>query len=187
MPQSRAPAPALGLGRGTTAIREYDVRWRNEFDDEANTLRSILGTLLTEIEHVGSTAVPGLAAKPILDLALAFESEKDLSEARRLLSASGYTDRGDQGEEGGIVLVKGPAAARTHHLHLVRAESNQWHRYLSFRDTLRTNSIRREEYASLKRELASRYPRDRPAYQDAKSLFIEESIASFSRRPQPSP
>lgn len=173
--------PALGLQRGTTAIRVYDERWSQEFEIEAERLRSILSSFVAQVEHVGSTAVPGLAAKPILDLALAFESAESLTQARRLLRAEGYTDRGDQGEEGGVVFVKGPVRARTHHLHLVRADSNQWRCYLAFRDELRVDPIRREEYASLKRELASRYPRDRPAYQDGKSPFIQETIAPFRK------
>jgi GrpB-like predicted nucleotidyltransferase (UPF0157 family) len=174
---SQTPSPALGLPRGTTVIREYDVRWIQEFDTEAETLRSILGASVSEIEHVGSTAVPGLAAKPILDLALAFDSAENLTQARRLLRAKGYSDRGDQGEEGGVVFVKGPASARTHHLHLVQAGSNQWCRYLTFRDTLRIDQVRREEYATLKKEVASQYRRDRPAYQQAKSAFIQETLA----------
>lgn len=157
-------------------IREYDVRWIQEFDTEAETLRSILGAWVSEIEHVGSTAVPGLAAKPILDLALAFDSAQNLTQARRLLRAEGYMDRGDQGEEGGVVFVKGPSSARTHHLHLVQADSNQWLRYLTFRDTLRMDHVRRDEYAALKKHLASRHPRDRPAYQLAKSSFIKETL-----------
>jgi GrpB-like predicted nucleotidyltransferase (UPF0157 family) len=158
-------------------IREYDVRWIQEFDTEAETLRSILGAWVSEIEHVGSTAVPGLAAKPVLDLALAFDSAENLSQACRLLQAKGYSDRGDQGEEGGVVFVKGPVSARTHHLHLIQAGSNQWRRYLTFRDTLRIDHVTREGYATLKKELASRYRRDRPAYQQAKSAFIQETLA----------
>jgi GrpB-like predicted nucleotidyltransferase (UPF0157 family) len=173
---SQTPDPALGLPRGTTVIRDYDVRWIQKFDTEAETLRSILGASVSEIEHVGSTAVPGLAAKSVLDLALAFDSAKNLTQARRLLRAKGYTDRGDQGEEGGVVFVKGPASARTHHLHLVQAGSDQWRRYLTFRDTLRIDHVTREGYATLKKELA-RYRRDRPAYQQAKGAFIQETLA----------
>jgi GrpB-like predicted nucleotidyltransferase (UPF0157 family) len=99
---------ALGLRSGTTSIREYDTRWSHEFEREAATLRSILGELVSKIEHIGSTAVPGLASKPVLDVALAFASTAELAEARRLLKAAGYEDRGDQGDNGGVVFAKGP-------------------------------------------------------------------------------
>ena len=162
-----------------TRVEPYDARWPEEFVREAARLRRILGSLPSEIEHVGSTAVPDLASKPILDVALGFESETTLAAARQLLSASGYEDRGDQGEGGGVVFTEGSEAARTHHLHLVMRD-HQWSRYLTFRNVLRADAALREEYAALKAVLAARYAHDRSAYQHAKAPFIEATLGRLS-------
>jgi GrpB-like predicted nucleotidyltransferase (UPF0157 family) len=175
---------ALGLRRGTTAIHEYDPRWGAEFGLEAALLRTILGEPAPAIEHIGSTAVPGLPAKPVLDVAIALADTAELGRARRRLSASGYEERGDQGDDGGVVFAKGPASARTHYVHLVPHESAQWAGYLAFRAALRRDPIRREAYATLKKDLAARFPSDRVAYQGGKREFIEETIGLSSTLPR---
>jgi GrpB-like predicted nucleotidyltransferase (UPF0157 family) len=172
--------PALGLRGGTTIVRAYDPRWQHEFEREAAILGSLLGELVSAIEHVGSTAVPGLAAKPVLDIAISFTDASRLAEARRRLNASGYEDRGDQGDHGGVVFAKGPASSRTHYLHLVEAGSDQWLRYLGFRDALRRDPLRRSRYEALKKRLAARFPRDRSSYQRTKGEFVEETLATLS-------
>lgn len=156
-------------------MREYDPRWATEFEHEAGVLSRLLGPLVTAIEHVGSTSVPGLAAKPIIDIALAFESRQQLDEARRALRSAGYHDVGDFGERGGVIIAKGPRSRRTHALHLVDARSDQWRGYLAFRDRLRRDTALRERYATLKRELAARFPFDRASYLAGKVEFIADA------------
>jgi GrpB-like predicted nucleotidyltransferase (UPF0157 family) len=170
--------PSLGVPRGTTVVRDYDERWAEEFQREARALRDLLGDLPSGIEHVGSTAVPGLPAKPLIDVALAFTNRERLDEARRRLQGAGYDDRGDWDGEGGVIFAKGPESARTHLLHLVEATDEQWNRYLAFRDTLRRDDERRRQYAALKNELAARFPSDRRSYVSGKKHFIEEVLRS---------
>jgi GrpB-like predicted nucleotidyltransferase (UPF0157 family) len=172
--------PPLGLRRGTTVVCAYDARWQHEFEREATALRSLLGELTSGVEHIGSTAVPGLAAKPVVDIAIAFAGETKLAEARGRLQDAGYEDRGDQGDDGGVVFAKGPRSSRTHYLHLVAADSDQWIRYLAFRDALRRDSTRRDQYEALKKRLATRFPLDRVSYTRAKNEFIEETLAKLS-------
>jgi GrpB-like predicted nucleotidyltransferase (UPF0157 family) len=95
-----------------------------------------------------------------------------------LLSAAGYEFRGDLGDDGGVVFAKGPESSRTHYLHLVPAGSVQWFDYVAFRDGLRENQTLRDEYAALKKELAARFPLDRPSYQKGKERFVEETLAA---------
>jgi len=169
--------PVLGLRRGTTVVREYDPRWAEEFGREELLLRRALEELASGIEHVGSTAVPGLAAKPVLDLAVALVDPSTFAEVRRRLATCGYDYRGDLGSEGGHVFAKGPDSGRTHYLHLHDAGSDQWRRYLAFRDKLRTDQRTRDDYAALKRDLAERFPSDRRSYLAGKAAFIRETLA----------
>jgi GrpB-like predicted nucleotidyltransferase (UPF0157 family) len=173
--------PPLGLARGTTVVRPYDERWPREFEREAAALRALLAGLVTAIEHVGSTAVPGLASKPVLDIAIAYPNRSVLAQARRRLVAARYHDRGELGNAG-AVFAKGPEHARTHLLHLVPAGSPQWADYLRFRDALRRDAELRERYAALKTELAHRFPSDRAAYLEGKRQLIEAALAVGSRQ-----
>ena len=137
--------------------------------------RAILGGVFGPefgIEHVGSTAVPGLIAKPVVDVAIAYANRDALATIRAALATAGYEDRGDQGDAGGRMFVKGPPSCRTHHLHLVSANSRQWRGYLAFRDALRADQTLRRRYAALKIELAGRFAEDRAAYTDGKDAFV---------------
>jgi GrpB-like predicted nucleotidyltransferase (UPF0157 family) len=164
--------PAIGLRRGSVVLREYDPRWADEFAEEAASLRELLGSDVL-VEHVGSTAVVGLPAKPLIDVALAFASREALEHGRERLIDAGYDDRGDFGDGGGVMVAKGPEENRTHVLHLVEQADHQWDRYLAFRDALRTDPALRDEYATLKRQLAAGYWADRDAYLHGKRPFIE--------------
>jgi GrpB-like predicted nucleotidyltransferase (UPF0157 family) len=98
--------------------------------------------------------------------------------ARERLAAAGYDDRGDLANSGGVIVAKGPPAGRTHILHLVERSDPQWHRWLVFRNELKRDDRRRNEYGALKKELAARYPLDRPSYVAGKRNFIRETVDS---------
>jgi GrpB-like predicted nucleotidyltransferase (UPF0157 family) len=173
-PPSRVPGVsqrALGLRQGAVIVRSYDSRWPLEYERERGLLADILKGIVERIEHVGSTAVAGLAAKPMVDIALGFVDRALLDEGRARLLTAGYNDRGDLGEQGGVVITKGPESDRTHILHLVLVQADQWRRFLAFRDALRTDPVLRENYATLKRGLAREFPHNRDAYVDGKAPF----------------
>lgn len=154
-------------------VRDYDSRWPLEYERERALLAQILKGVVERIEHVGSTAVAGLAAKPMVDIALGFADRALLDEGRARLLTAGYNDRGDLGEKGGVVVTKGPESDRTHILHLVIVQSDQWRRFVAFRDALRSDPVLREKYAALKRGLARDFPQNRDAYVDGKAAFCE--------------
>lgn len=166
----------LGLARSETALRAHDVRWEEAYRTTETRLRGIVGDLPVAIEHVGSTSVPGLIAKPILDIALAFADRASLDQAATQLSLAGYEWRGDFRDSGGVVFVEGPEFARTVYLHLVERDDPQWDRYVRFRDLLRTDRALRVQYEAVKLELAARYPHDRTAYTDGKDRFIRQAL-----------
>jgi len=175
MPSGNEPS-ALGLDRGTVRVVPHRPAWAALFAEEAARLRAALGDRVLAIEHVGSTSVPGLAAKPILDLAA---SVPDLADAEALLpalAALGYQHKPDPDLPERLYLVKGPAERRTHHLSLAEPASRFWREHLRFRDLLRADATLAAEYARLKLALAERHPHDRPAYQAGKQAFIDDAL-----------
>ena len=157
----------------------YDKSWPKEFAREAKRLRTTLGeNVFGRIEHVGSTAVPGLAAKPIIDLNA---TVPDLDAARREmprpLVALGYEHRPQDAVPERILFCLGPEDNRTHYLSLAEETSDFWRDKLSFRDFLRAHPATAAEYMDLKRELARRHPEDRAAYTAGKSGFVTAILA----------
>ena len=168
----------IGLERGTVRVVPSDDEWPVAFAQERHCLCQHIGHLVLDIQHVGSTAVPGLAAKPIIDIAVAVASPADVQRCRPLLVELGYLDRGDAGREGGYVFVKERAPeVRTHHLHMVTIDDPQWANYLCFRDRLRADAALRKEYAALKWKLQERFAYDRQGYTAAKDAFIRRVLA----------
>ena len=167
----------IGLRRHTVLVVEHQPEWGELFHAESTMLKQLISDKVTDIQHVGSTAVPGLRAKPIVDIAAALRSRDDLPAIVAQLTRYGYQDRGDGGNDGGYLLVKDiEPEVRAVHLHLVESSDVQWCEYLAFRDALRSDSSLREQYAALKSDLASRYPTDRKAYTAGKHGFIQDAL-----------
>jgi GrpB-like predicted nucleotidyltransferase (UPF0157 family) len=136
------------------------------------------------VEHVGSTAVPGLAAKPILDVVVGLAPGADPDRVIAALEPLGYQFRGDKGTEGGVLLVlEDRPAHRVAHLHLVGHGDAQWRRYLALRDRLRGDPATRAAYARLKERLAARFSGDRRAYTAAKAAFIARLLFEHDATP----
>lgn len=154
-------------------IVPYDPTWVERFEEEAAQLRQALAPwLIGGIEHIGSTAVPGLSAKPVIDI---MGGVKTLATSRGAIAAAtnlGYCYWPYRAESEHWFCKPSPAN-RTHHLHLVPVVGQEWLGALAFRDHLRANEHIAREYESLKRRLAIDHPLDREAYTEAKRPFIE--------------
>jgi len=162
---------------------DYNPQWPEQFRAEAARIQAALGDSVVAVEHFGSTAVPGLAAKPVIDLLVAVRS---LPEARTravpALEALGYAYWADDPAPDRLFFVKGlpPNGPRTHHVHVVdlsvshdpRLDEFTFADRLLFRDYLRTHSEEAERYANLKRDLATRFTEDREAYTQGKTEYI---------------
>ncbi|TDW71496.1 GrpB family protein [Kribbella pratensis] len=158
-------------------VVSYDPRWPLWFAEISTALEPYFGELPHVIEHVGSTAVPGLAAKPIIDLDIVVPSAALVPAAIERLVAAGYRHEGDAGIPGREAFALPPGAAHYHHLYVV-VEGNKAHRdHVLLRDHLRTNAVDRERYATRKRELAHLLTTDRTAYVAGKGELVEELIA----------
>jgi len=162
-----------------------DPAWPSLFQAEAARLRSILpGTLILDIQHYGSTAIPALDAKPIIDILLA---TPDLQAARgtlpSILEKNEYAFWSDNPKTDRLFFVRGlppSAPRRTHHLHVTEPDGELWGQ-LAFRDRLRAHPEEAHAYAALKRTLAMQHRTDREAYTQAKGHFIRAVMAKASK------
>jgi GrpB-like predicted nucleotidyltransferase (UPF0157 family) len=178
----------LGLDYGTVALVESDERWREAFGQLARELRACLGDIAVEIEHVGSTAVPGLPSKPILDVAVRLAPTADLEEVIALLERNGFEYRGDKGELGGhLFVLEARVRHRVAHVHVVDYGDASWGQYLVFRDRLRQDADARARYAAVKRDLARAFPESRPGYTAGKAAIITAILGAGGSRTDVAP
>ena len=161
-------------------LADYDPSWPRKFEQEKAAIADAIGRwLIGPIEHIGSTAIPGLRAKPIIDIMAPVESLSASREAVPLLTTLQYEYwpyRADLMHW----LCKPSDGFRTHHLHLIPMGSRLWQERLAFRQYLRTNPSVASQYADLKRQLAAQYEHDREAYTDGKTEFVERIVALAS-------
>lgn len=174
LPTGDGQPPAwLGVPYGEVALRQSDPRWAYVFAHQAEFLRLALADDVVAIEHVGSTAVPGLVAKPIIDMAVLMRPDVDIDAAVSSIIDVGYQFRGDKGAEGGrLFVLEHLPRRRMVHLHVLGTGDDQWERYLALRDRLRSDVEARRTYSAAKRELARRFRTDRGAYTAGKALVI---------------
>jgi len=164
----------LGLQRSTVKVIPHNELWHQLFAEEQARLRDAIGGYTLAIEHVGSTAVCGLSAKPIIDIALAVQQISDAERCVIPLENIGYEYRGENGIPGRHFFGKGEP--RTHHLHIVEFDSDFWRNHLTFRDYLRQNAGVAAKYQKLKMRLAREYKNNREAYTEGKAAFIENVL-----------
>ena len=165
------------MSQASVTLVSYDDKWPQMFNQERKALLDIAGEWLCgSIEHVGSTAVPGMTAKPIIDIMFGVESLKSSQLAIAKLVESGYKYWPYKAD---VMhwFCKPSDAFRTHHLHLVPFESALWHERIKFRDVLRTDHEVANQYAQMKAKLARQHCNDREKYTAEKWPFIQAVLA----------
>lgn len=167
-PATRPAAPQTQ----PVVIAPYDARWAQQFVEAQTALLGVFRTDATRIDHIGSTAVPGLAAKPIIDIGVGVRDYPLSPETARALEALGYEDHGENGLPGRHFFVR--PGQPLQHLHVFKDDNPEWTRHLLLRDYLRVNASARERYQTLKKRLAGRYRNDRGAYTDGKTELIRD-------------
>jgi GrpB-like predicted nucleotidyltransferase (UPF0157 family) len=162
-------------------IVDYSPIWTEQYEQEAAKILEVLDRdQVVAIEHIGSTAIPGLAAKPIIDVMIGVDAIETARSFVPLLEGIGYVYWSDNPRTDRLFFVKGMppyGPRRTHHVHVFETNSELWQRRLLFRDYLRSHPSVAQEYGSLKRELAVQFRDDREAYTDAKRAFIDAIVA----------
>lgn len=155
-------------------VSPYDSAWAQDFQAIKKELDSALGDLALSIEHVGSTSVPGLSAKPIIDIDVVIEDETKLPAVVKALGSIGYTHEGNKGIKGREAFAyEGKEHLRKHHMYVCTKDASELKRHLTFRDYLREHSEEVEAYSRVKEEGAKRYPFDIDGYIEFKSPYIE--------------
>lgn len=165
----------LGLEKGAIKLSPHREEWHELFAAEAQQLTIPAGKYALAIEHIGSTAICGIAAKPIIDIALAVREIADVEQIIQPFENLGYVYRGENGIHNRHYFRKG-SPRRTHHLHVVTYKSDLWRNHLLFRDYLRANPQIAVQYENLKREMAQTHRENREAYTEGKTEFIENVL-----------
>ena len=163
-----------GLPKGTVFLTPPHPEWPRLFDAEARRIRTALGDRVLGLEHYGSTSIPGLKAKPVIDLLVGLARLEEADDCAATMIALGYEDSGDGGVPGHRIFGRGEA--RTHICHMVVHEGPEWRVSLAFRDALRANPALARDYEALKVRLAGQHASDRPSYTAGKGAFVEAIV-----------
>ena len=169
---------SLGLRQATLQLTSHDPAWSSAFTAEAARIRAALPDLTFKIDHIGSTAVPGLPAKAILDIAMRAEA-RDWDHIAEALIGLGYIDRGIR--SGRLFVRLRDGDVRTHNLHLYSPQDHDCRDQIAFRDALRTDPDLRDQYARLKQGLVDRLGNaGRGSYADGKTDFVRAATKQAS-------
>ncbi len=168
----------IGLERDTVRLAPYETGWARLYEAERARLQAAVGEHVLDIQHVGSTAIPGIVAKPILDIAVAVHSFEAAYVCVAPIEALGYEYVGENGIPRRHYFVRrDPETGQTLvHLHMNELDGPDWENQVLFRDYLLAHPEAAAEYATLKRDLAAQYPRDREAYTEGKAQFIVQVL-----------
>ncbi|MDX8047180.1 GrpB family protein [Gracilibacillus sp. S3-1-1] len=147
--------------------------WPSMFEAEAKKLQSIFGQEMIAIHHIGSTSVPGLQAKPVIDMMPVVKNIDDVDAFNQEMNKLGYECKGENGISGRKYFQKG-GDDRTHHVHIFQHGSDEINRHLAFRDYLRSHPEDRERYGTLKERLAQQFPDDMISYMEGKDGLVKE-------------
>ena len=152
----------------------YDEKWEQDFKEIAFELQDAIGELVLEVEHVGSTSVKGLSAKPIIDIDVVIQDDSVFGEVVSALAKIGYQQEGNLGIEGREAFrYDGKEHLRKHHLYVCSKNSVELHRHLVFRDYLREHPEAVKKYSKIKEDAAKRFPDSIDQYMAYKSSYIE--------------
>lgn len=173
----RKNATFLGLHRGTVVLQPHDPYWPILAEECVEQLKALLGPVAIDIQHVGSTAIKTISAKPILDIVIGVAALEDIQKHIPVLAQHNIIYRG-QDQPGQLLFVKGDFEqdTRTHHIHVVLYGSADWENYLNFRDYLNQVPEKAAAYDARKAHLARQYPQNRGAYTAGKAELVNQIL-----------
>ncbi len=162
----------IGLKRGIVELKPYNPQWEELYNQESELISTTISDFLVDIQHIGSTAIPDIVSKPIIDIAVALDSLENIERIIAPLEKIGFIYRGEQGIPDRHLFVKGGEDFRTHHLHVMNNTHYEWKKHIAFRDYLRTHPKEAKQYSDLKKSLEQQFKEDRESYTESKSEFI---------------
>jgi GrpB-like predicted nucleotidyltransferase (UPF0157 family) len=172
----------IGLQRKKVRISSYNSEWKKIYKKEKELLLSVLGDQILNIQHIGSTSVPGVKSKPIIDIVVVVKKIKDAENLIESVEKLGYEYKHEAGVRGRRFFVKGSEKNRTHYIHMVKLDGKQWKNLTNFREYLLEDKKNIKEYNELKESLAKEYKDDRDTYTKKKSIFISKAIKKFEKK-----
>ncbi len=165
----------LGVEINTVKLEEYNPKYKELFIQEKNNLMNLLKDKIIQIEHVGSTSMPGIVSKPIIDIVVAIKDLSEIKEIENILVKEGYIYRGPiESENDRYQFLKGNSIKRDFHIYFTTLNSEVWYDYVLYRDYMLSHEQDLRKYESLKKSLAKLYPNDRRNYLKHKQNFINE-------------
>ena len=169
---------SIGMKQGTVYLEPHQSEWEKAAEETIRKLKNILNDIAVDIQHIGSTSVKTISAKPIIDIAVAVNDFNDILSMREELRQNGIIYRFEESPEQ-LLFVMGDFEkdTRSHHIHVVLYASDEWNNYINFRDYLNTHIAAAKEYEQVKLRLAEQYPDDRIAYTDGKQEVIDKLLA----------
>ena len=163
----------MGLKMGTVRIEEYNSNWQKEFEEEKKNLKEIFEDIAITIEHIGSTSIEELSAKPIIDIAIGVSKLENFEKVRnKIITNKNYSIR-EENPEGEILVRKGTDDYTSYLIHVMEYESDRYKNTIIFRDYLRKNKEDKIKYENLKKELGIKYKDNREMYTASKNDFIQ--------------
>jgi GrpB-like predicted nucleotidyltransferase (UPF0157 family) len=153
-------------------LSAYQATWRDDYEREAALLQMTFAVKMTGIHHIGSTSIPGMPAKPIIDILVAVKDIQRIDLFNASLEQQGYIPKGEYGIPGRRFFIKGSEINHSHHVHIFQEKSGEIPRHLRFRDYLISHADEARQYAQLKTNLANQFPLNIEAYQNGKKQFI---------------
>lgn len=167
----------IGLKRSTVKLMAHQDEWHKEAERTIQELKRLLGNTAVDIQHIGSTAIPSIHAKPIIDIAVGICDLNDIMSHIEMLRENGYVFRGED-VPGQILFVRGDFEKdfSTHYIHVVKWNGNAWNNYINFRDYLNTFPEKAMMYDDCKQNLAIQFPEDRGRYTEGKQHLIDDFL-----------
>ena len=165
------------MKRGTVYLEPHQSEWERAAEETISTLKNILGSIAADIQHIGSTSIKTISAKPIIDIAVAVNDYELILSKRDVIEKADIVFRFDERPEQ-LLSVMGDFKkdTRSHHIHVVLYGSDEWNNYINFRDYLNSNMEAAREYEAVKLRLSEQYPDDRIAYTDGKQEVINKLL-----------
>lgn len=164
----------IGLKRGTVRLTVHQDEWIGEAENTIEELKKLLGRTAIDIQHIGSTAIPSIQAKPIIDIVIGVRELNDIRPYMERLKEKGFIFRGED-VSGQVLFVKGnfEKDLRTHHIHAVKWNGDAWNNYINFRDYLNVFPEKALVYNDCKQRLAIQFPSNRSSYTEGKKKLID--------------
>ena len=171
----------IGLKRGAVNLVRYNQKWKQVFERESKKIRKIFGKDALKLQHVGSTAIPGMSAKPIIDIVLIIASFRKVKRYEKKLQKIGYyLYKGDSIKER-LFFRKGSRERRTHYLHISEVGSGYGENLILFKDYLCENKDAFKRYFELKKKLAKKYPNERKIYTEKKTKLVKAILTKAKK------